>query len=924
MTPDAGWWPRLEAVFHVAVDLPPDERLAFLDHACGTDAELRGEIEALLAADAPDRALRIERLVCDDSPAGPDPFFGMRLGAWRVVDLIGRGGMGSVYRAERADGQYEQQVALKVVPSMAAVGQGSTRFHAERHILARVTHPNIARLLDAGLTPEGSAYLVMEYVDGSPITTYCDDQRLTIVDRLRLFRAVSNATQHAHQSLVVHSDLKPANIFVSQTGEVKLLDFGIAKLLEPERAGFETTARELRALTPAYAAPEQLLGDPVTTATDVYVLGVVLYELLTGERPAEVDPVAPSQAIRRRAEATEDAARMGLARVCAARRTTPAKLARRLSGDIDRVIMKALRIEPDRRYFSAGQLTEEIERLLDGRPVTAQPDTLMYRTRRFVGRHRVGVGTLAAVVVLSTAFAVVAWLQARAVASERDRARIEARRAERVSLLVADLFKLAEPAAGRGETITARELLEQASDGIGSELQGDAATQAALFNVLGRVYGNLGLHDRAIDVLARALALQRGAGGGGTAEEAETLHRLGVEFVTRGDYVPAEQRLTEALAHRRRLAAPARDVAATLEALGRTLSLTGRMDGARTYLEEAVALRRGQHDVPSTESMSGLYELGSLLHQAGELKRADNLFREAVDVGRSIAEPSLAKVTALMHLARFVHEFERDPGRAEPLYREALEIARTLYAGDHAEVANCLGELARDLRDLKRLPEAEAAARESSEMYRRLYGDRHDDTLIRRRILAGVLRDERKLPEAERILRDALTHSRSLFGDGNPTALANARELAGVLEDQGRYAEALEVRLAELASAIKEFGEAHVYVAISLAGLGRHSLAANQVDEAYRYFTRALQVRQRIHPANHWRIDEARGMVGNALLRAGRFADAEAELLAAYDGLLALFGAESAEIVTARQRLVELYEGWHRPEQAARFRTPKN
>ncbi len=277
-----------------------------------------------------------------------------------------------------------------------------------------------------------------------------------------------------------------------------------------------------------------------------------------------------------------------------------------------------------------------------------------------------------------------------------------------------------------------------------------------------------------------------------------------------------------------------------------------------------------------------------------------------------------------MHLARFVHEFERDPARAEPLYREALGIARTLYAGDHSEVANCLGELARNLRDLKRLPEAEAAARESSEMYRRLYGDRHDDTLIRVRILAAVLHDERKLHEAELILRDAVADSRSLFGAGNPTTLASARELASVLEDQGRHPEALDVRLAELASAIKEFGEDNVYVAISLAGLGRHSLAANQFDEAHKYLTRALQVRQRIHPANHWRIDEARGMVGIALLRARRFAEAETELLAAHDGLLAHRGTESAEALAARKRLVELYEGWHRPEQAARFRDGKN
>jgi hypothetical protein len=247
-----------------------------------------------------------------------------------------------------------------------------------------------------------------------------------------------------------------------------------------------------------------------------------------------------------------------------------------------------------------------------------------------------------------------------------------------------------------------------------------------------------------------------------------------------------------------------------------------------------------------------------------------------------------------------------------------------MYVGDHSEVADSLGYLARNLRDLKRPSEAEAAARESSEMYRRLYGDRHDGTLIQSRILAATLRDQRKLQEAELILRKAFADSRELFGEGNPTTAASARELASVLEDQGRYGEAHDVRLWILSSTIKEFGETHVYVAISLAGLGRHSLAAKQPDEAHTYFTRALHVRQRIHPPNHWRIDEARGMVGNALVHAGEFADAETALLASHDGLVAHRGAESAEVLVVRRYLVELYERWHRPEQAARFRTPKH
>ena len=311
--------------------------------------------------------------------------------------------------------------------------------------------------------------------------------------------AVAEATQHAHQSLVVHRDLKPANIFVAHSsGEVKLLDFGIAKLIDPDHADSGATARELRVLTPGYAAPEQFRGDPVTTATDVYVLGVVLFELLTGRHPfgssgAAMAPEsvsvlpAPAETVRKLLTSTADADRKAIARIADARRTT---------GRNDRsprwrprsIVLKALRNEPDRRYASAGQLADDLGRFLEGRPVVAQADTAMYRLRKFAGRHRVGVSMAAAVFVVSTLFSVFAGFQARAVRVERDRARVEADRAARVTLLVADLFKLADPAAGRGDTITARELLDQAATRIGSELANDAATQTALFNVLGRMH----------------------------------------------------------------------------------------------------------------------------------------------------------------------------------------------------------------------------------------------------------------------------------------------------------------------------------------------------------------------------------------------------------------------------------------------------
>jgi serine/threonine-protein kinase len=934
MTRDPDWWSRLDAAFQGALELPPADRSAYLDRVCGADPKLRAEVEDMLEAESTPALLELERLVHlrDPAPPEPDPFIGMRLGPWRVLHPIGQGGMGTVYLAERGDGRYEQRVALKLVRGAAQQPGAAARFRAETHILARLSHPNIARLLDAGFTPEGSAYLVMEYVEGSPITTCCDTRRLTIDARLRLFRTVARATQHAHQSLVVHRDLKPLNIFVSAAGEVKLLDFGIAKLLEPDHPLAGETTQGMRALTPAYAAPEQLRGEPVTTAADVFVLGAVLYELLTGQRPGgsgsaglSADepsvPLAPSQLIRR-GQAAKDAASQAAAReVAEARATTPARLARRLQGDLDRVVLKALQPEADRRYGSAEQLADDIDRVLDGRPVLAQPDTLAYRARRFVGRHRVGVSMTAALCAVALSFAVVAGRQARAVAVERDRARLEANRAARVAELLAELFRLAEPGASAGQNITARALLDEGRTRIASELAGDPAMQAALFNVVGRLYSNLSLHDTAIEIFQQALTLERKEHPEGSLTQAETMHWLAELHVRKNDYASAERFFRDALMLRQALGAPADDVAATLEALGRALSFTGRHAEAEVPLHQAVDIRR-RGQTPPGKLMSSLNELAVTLHRRGDMKTAEGLFREAVDIGRRIPGSSPDKVNSLLNLARLVHQFDRDPQRAEPLYREALALARAIYPDDHEDTGTCLGELARAVRDQGKLEDAGALARESVAMFTRLFGLRHRETMISSQTLASILRAQGDMSEAEFLLREALTTARQLFNEGHPMTLGAQRSLAAVLDDQKKFKESLELRQAELAGATKALGTDDVYVALALAGLGQHGLASGDLALAESSFRRALAVREKLHGPDHWRTAEARGMVGTVQLRAGRLAQAEPDLLAAYEGLRTERGPSASETESARRRLVELYERWDRPAPAQRYRKP--
>jgi serine/threonine-protein kinase len=752
---------------------------------------------------------------------------------------------------------------------------------------------------------------------------------LNVDERLRLFLSVAHATQVAHQSLVVHRDLKPSNIFVSNAGEVKLLDFGIAKLLEAHPLADET-APELRALTPAYAAPEQLRGEPVTTATDVYVLGVVLYELLTGSRPAGLDGdgamvlasgdvAPPSACVRRQARTRGSENATAVSAVATARRTTPARLARRLEGDIDRVVLKALQPDPKRRYGSAGMLADDIERLLDGRPVAAQPDSLGYRARRFVGRHRVGVAMTVASFVAIAIFAVVTLLQARAVALERDRARLEASRAARVSELVADLFALAEPGAPHQQDISARELLDRGASRIAEQLAGDPPTQAALFNVVGRLYSNLSLHETAIAVLQRALELERHQEPAGSLRQAETMHWLGELHVKKNDYSGAERLFRDSLSLRRRLGAAPADIAATLEALGRGLGFAGREQEAVGLLEEAVAIRRHEGSPPA-ELMSALNELALATHRAGDMGRAEALFREAVDVGNAVTEPSPEKVESLLHHARLVQQFDRDAPRAAPLFQEALDMARAIFREDHQVTATIMGEYARTARELARLDEAAALAGGARDMFLRLYGPRHREVMVSTQTLAGVLRSMGKLPEAESLYREGLDTALEVFADGHPMVLASYRLLTAVLDQQGKFAASRLLRDRELASAIDAHGPDDVYVALALAGLGQHGLASTDLALAERSFRGALSVREKLHPPDHWRVHEARAMLGVVRVRAARYAEAEQILLPAYDALRASRGDTAPETTTVRRHLADLYERWQRPQLAARYR----
>ena len=572
---------RVKAIVLAAHELEDDVRAAHLEAACAGDPALRAEVESLLAHEpAPASIVRSGALAgeiggalreaFEDATALPTPD---RIGPYHLLEPLGEGGMGQVFRAEQSE-PIRRVVALKLIRRGLDSREFIRRFEAERQILARLEHPGIARLIDGGLTSHGVPWFTMEYVDGVPIDRHCDEHTLSVAERVQLMRAVCSAVQYAHRNLIVHRDLKPGNILVTPEGTPKLLDFGIAKVLDPEAEAAQAagaaplTRPDSRLLTPAYAAPEQVRNEPVTTATDVYSLGVILYELLCGRRPYTVtggsahelqeailtaEPAPPSAAVRAWVASgeTPDSAE-SVTRAAAARRAEPARLRRELAGDLDTICLKALRKEPERRYSSADQLEADLRRYVEGLPVLARRDTLGYRAGKFVRRHRSGVTAAAAVVLLVAA--IVSAYTAR-LREQRDRAHEARDASDAVTEFLSGMLRAPDPSE-RGRDVTVLAVLDSASRKIGTEFATRPVIAARLEIAVGRAYHGLGRYDAARDHLERAaqLASTRLAADG--SEQLLARQYLSNLATDQGRYHEAESLTTLNLADRRRLNRP--------------------------------------------------------------------------------------------------------------------------------------------------------------------------------------------------------------------------------------------------------------------------------------------------------------------------------------------------------------------------------
>jgi tetratricopeptide (TPR) repeat protein len=753
---DAAAWARISALLDDLIDLPPEEQARRADAACEGDPVLRARVAALLAADAsqPDflntaAAAGFQELASDEAaPIEPDAVPDVadtRIGPWRIVRELGRGGMGAVFLASRADGQFEQQVALKVVKRGMDTDEVLRRFLAERQILARLDHPHIARLIDGGVTGDGRPYFAMEQIPGEPLLAFCERRGLDLAARMRLMEDTCGAVQYAHRNLVVHRDLKPSNILVTEAGDVKLLDFGIAKLLGSDDAALTTVGNHV--MTPEYAAPEQIAGEPVTTATDVYALGLLVHELATGRRPKR-----------------GEAARTG-------------------HGDLDAIVDKALRREPAGRYGSADALGDDLRRLRAGLPVLARKGTVRYRFRKFVRRHRAGVAAVALATAGVLAGVLTALWQARVAVRE-------AKKAEVVKEFLTSVFEVSDPDLARGQAVTALDLLERGAARIEKELGAQPEVRSEMANLIGRLYVRLGDYDRSAALLEQDLRWRRQAGAP-ALEIADALSVLADLRVNTGRLDEAELLRREALETRRReMGASDPGVFNDADALGRLLIRRGRYDEAEALVEEQLVLIRASQG-EWNEAYSQALNTREMIRVAQvRYAEAEADMQRVVEIRLQIYGEQHTLVAEGLNNLCFLAHTRADYVEAEGHCRSALRITRALYGAENPRQAQQLINLAKSLQGQGRLDEAERELRHSLGLRQAQLGADNPQLAVPLQHLGVLLHLRGRAQEALPLLERAVAMNTQLLGDEHPSQAIAWVSLAAALRGVGRTAEA--------------------------------------------------------------------------------------------------------------------------------------
>jgi eukaryotic-like serine/threonine-protein kinase len=873
---DGARWQRVQSLFHEVADLPHSDQSSFLKRACGEDHGLMADVLAMLGEDARGDSLldrdtaHVAHQILDVEAPATFPF--AELGPYRVTGVLGEGGMGVVYLAERED--LGNKVAIKLLRDAWLSPARCQRFTSEQRTMAQLNHPSIAHLYDADVTEDGTPFFVMEYVEGLPITEYCTRHTSSIEQRLRLFGSVCEAVQYAHAHAVIHCDLKPSNILVKQDGSVRLLDFGISKRLESLDVPTDQNLTGLSLLTPAYASPEQIRGERIGTQSDVYSLGVILYELLAGAPPFDLSNLSATEAERVLLE--KDPVRPSLV---ARRNGTAGNLAapdvsKQSWFDLDVLCLTAMHRDIAHRYRSIEALARDVDHYLRREPLEARPDSVRYRISKFTARHRAAVA--AAGLALTIVVGLVTFYTMR-IARARNEALAEAARTQRIQRFTMNLFKGGDQDAGPSDQLRVVTLLDRGVQQA-QMLDAEPETQGELYETLGTIYQQLGKFDRADGLLQLALEKRKKVSGADSRAVARTLVMLGLLRADQGKYEEAETFSRNALEmSRRHLPADHPELATAIFAVGKVLEDRGHYDDAIQMLDEAVRLqsRPGSRQADLAASLS---ELANTNFYAAHYDVSKALNERALSMERAIygeRHPEVADT--LINLGAIQFQLGNYP-ESEHFYRQALDIVHGWYGNDHPETADTMTFVGQALTGQKKYDEASDLLQQSRAILKRIYGPSHERVAFADNELGNVALRQGHLSDAEADFREAISIYRTTYGDS------------------------------------------HYQVGIAQCNLGGVYLQRKDYARAESLIRDSLQTYAKSVSPTHYNVGIARVRLGAALLGQHRYHEAEQESLTGYDILMKKANANLTWVQNARKDLVQIYAALGQPDKAAKFR----
>jgi serine/threonine protein kinase/tetratricopeptide (TPR) repeat protein len=868
-------WERVKELLHQAMQLAPEQRAGFLDEACASDAALRAEVESLLLAGEDVRSSFLQSPLAEGVASDKDTngfgavgtleagqLFAQR---FQLVRKLGEGGMGQVWLAEQTS-PVRRQVALKLIKAGMYDEAVVQRFQAERQSLAIMDHPAIAKVLDAGATPQGQPYFVMEYVPGLPITEYCDQKKLKIRDRLELFIQACEGVQHAHQKAIIHRDLKPANILVVEVDGKpvpRIIDFGLAKAITPRAEG-ESLFTQLGHFvgTPGYMSPEQ--ANPgfhegpqdgvqdIDTRTDVYSLGVILYVLLAGLQPFETrqrqkqpldewlrklreeEPPSPSAKVSADHDTSTATAE--------ARGTEPRQLVSLLRGDLDWITMKALEKDRTHRYGSPAELAADLRRYLNHEPVVARPASTGYRLRKYLRRHRVAMSVAAGLVLLLAAFSVLQAVQLRRITRERDRANRERDRATRITDFMTGMFKVSDPSQARGNSVTAREILDKASKDMSTGLAKDPEVQSQMMQVMASTYANLGLYARAQELAKPALDARLSLLGPDDPRTLESMTQLGLILHREGHPAEAEKLERQALVGERRTLGDEDPLTLkTMDYLAAALIYQAHYDEAEKLERQVIEVGTRTLGPESDQILRSMDNLGTALLVQSRFPEAEQEYRRLLDVAPRVWGPDYpGTLRAKSSLATAI-AWQGRLAEAEPLNREVLAAEQRVLGPEHPLTADSMDNLAYVLAREGRPADAEKLYREELAIWVRTRGPESAATLHCKSTLADLLYQEGRLQEAEKLERETLATAIRVLGPDSLYTLSSDDELAAILIKERQYEEAEKIAQESFEIRLRNLGPQHPQTLAALRQLGTAMAHDHHYAEASKLFRDVIE-----------------------------------------------------------------------------------